>query len=95
MNVPADGTIINGASEIDESLVTGETLIARARRRHDLCRQHQCVRALTVRVTAVGASTLVEEVERLLDKATRRARRRCSLRIMRGSTRRLSTPPRR
>ena len=29
--VPADGTVFNGASEIDESLVTGETLIARHR----------------------------------------------------------------
>ena len=69
--VPADGTVISGASEIDESLVTGETL-------------HRAIRAgatiyagsinvsgtLTVRVTAVGAGTLVEEVERLLEKAT-------------------------
>jgi P-type Cu2+ transporter len=68
---PADGTVISGASEIDESLVTGETL-------------HRAIRAgatiyagstnvsgtLTVRVTAVGAGTLVEEVERLLEKAT-------------------------
>ena len=43
--VPADGAIINGASDIDESLVTGETLLpCRARRHDDLCRQHQYVR---------------------------------------------------
>jgi len=69
--IPADGAIINGTSEIDESLVTGETL-------------HRAVRAgatvyagsinmsgaLTLRVDAAGAGTLVEEVERLLEKAT-------------------------
>ena len=68
--VPADGTVISGNSEMDESLVTGETL-------------HRAVRAgaaiyagsinfagaLTMRVTAAGAGTLVDEVDRLLQKA--------------------------
>lgn len=68
--VPADGTVIGGSSDIDESLMTGETL-------------HRAVQAgamiyagslnvggaLTMRITAAGAGTLVDEVERLLDKA--------------------------
>jgi len=69
--IPVDGAIIGGSSEIDESLVTGETM-------------HRAVGAgttvyagsinvsgaLTVQVTAAGAGTLVDEVERLLQKAT-------------------------
>jgi Cu2+-exporting ATPase len=68
--IPADGILISGRSEIDESLVTGETL-------------HRSVSAgaaayagsinmsgaLVLRVTAAGGGTLVDEVERLLDRA--------------------------
>ena len=69
--VPADGTIINGTSEIDESLVTGETLYREVRAGATIYAGSINVSgAITVRVTAVGSSTLVEEVERLLDKAT-------------------------
>jgi P-type Cu2+ transporter len=69
--VPADGAIINGSSEIDESLVTGETLYRPVRAGATIHAGSINVSgALTVRVTAVGASTLVGEVERLLDKAT-------------------------
>src|SRR3954466_16353719 len=68
--VPADGVVLSGVSEIDESLVTGET----ARRPVSV---GAVVHAgavnfsgtLTVRVTAAGAGTLLDEVERLLDKA--------------------------
>ena len=69
--VPADGTVINGASEIDESLVTGETLYRAIRAGATIYAGSINVSGtLTVRVTAVGAGTLVEEVERLLEKAT-------------------------
>ncbi len=69
--VPADGTVINGASEIDESLVTGETLYRAIRPGATVYAGSINVSGtLTVRVTAVGAGTLVEEVERLLEKAT-------------------------
>ena len=69
--VPADGIIINGSSEIDESLVTGETLYRPVHAGATIYSGSINVSgALTVRVTAVGAGTLVEEVERLLDKAT-------------------------
>jgi P-type Cu2+ transporter len=69
--VPADGTVINGSSEIDESLVTGETLYRPVRAGTTIYAGSINVSGvLTVWVTAVGAGTLVEEVERLLDKAT-------------------------
>jgi len=68
--VPADGVVLSGTSEIDESLVTGET----ARRPIDA---GSTIHAgainfsgtLTMRVTASGTGTLLDEVERLLDKA--------------------------
>jgi Cu2+-exporting ATPase len=68
--VAVDGVVTSGSSEIDESLVTGETT-------------HRSVRAgsqvyagsmnyngtLTLRVTAAGKGTLLDEVERLLENA--------------------------
>ena len=69
--IPADGIVLGGSAEIDESLVTGETAHRRAT-------PGQMVYAgasafdgtLTVEVTAVGGGTLLDEVERLLEKAT-------------------------
>ena len=68
--VPADGEIINGSSEIDESLITGET----ARR---VIKAGAKVYAgslnfsgtLTLRVTAAGGTALIDEIEKLLEKA--------------------------
>ena len=69
--IPADGAVINGTSEIDESLVTGETLYRTIRAGATIYAGSVNVSGvLTVRVTAAGAGTLVDEVERLLDKAT-------------------------
>jgi Cu2+-exporting ATPase len=69
--VPADGTVINGTSEIDESLVTGETLYRAVSTGTIIHAGSINVSGtLSMRVTAVGAGTLVDEVERLLDKAT-------------------------
>jgi Cu2+-exporting ATPase len=69
--IPADGTIIGGTSEIDESLVTGETLYrAVAAGTLIYAGSINVSGALTMRVTAAGTGTLVEEVERLLEKAT-------------------------
>ena len=68
--IPADGTVINGASDIDESLVTGETLHRAVRGGMTIYASSINVSgALTMRVTASGTGTLVDEVERLLDKA--------------------------
>ncbi|MGA8969599.1 MAG: heavy metal translocating P-type ATPase, partial [Pseudolabrys sp.] len=68
--VPADGAIINGASEIDESLITGET----ARRKISAgatvyAGSTNYSGALTLRVTAASGSALIDEIEKLLEKA--------------------------
>jgi P-type Cu2+ transporter len=69
--VPADGTVTGGTSEIDESLVTGETT-PRAVAADDTVYAGSInfSGALTMRVRVAGAGTLVEEVERLLQQAT-------------------------
>src|SRR5712671_2052947 len=68
--VPADGTVISGNSQIDESLVTGETarrtVLAGATIHAGSVNYSG---ALTMRVAAAGAGTLIDEVERLLEKA--------------------------
>jgi P-type Cu2+ transporter len=68
--VPADGIVLRGNSEIDESIVTGET----ARRRigpgntvYAGCTNYSG--ALTLQVTAAGGSSLIDEIENLLNKA--------------------------
>jgi Cu2+-exporting ATPase len=68
--VPADGEIINGASEIDDSLITGET----ARRKvaagaKVYAGSLNYSGALTMRVTAAGGASLLDDIERLLEKA--------------------------
>ena len=68
--VPADGVVVSGHSEIDESLVTGETArrpIAAGAAIH--AGSLNFSGALTVQVTAAGTDTLIAEVERLLEKA--------------------------
>jgi len=68
--IPADGAVLGGSSEIDESLVTGETVPrAVAAGTTVYAGSINVSAALTMRVSAAGAGTLVEEVERLLDKA--------------------------
>ena len=68
--VPADGVVISGVSELDESLITGET----ARRKVEAgtaiyAGSMNYSGALTLRVTAADRSTLLDEIERLLEKA--------------------------
>lgn len=68
--VPADGVVIGGSSEIDASLVTGETMrspVSAGTSIHAGSMNYSG--ALTLRVTAAGENTLIAEVERLLDKA--------------------------
>ena len=68
--VPADGSVINGSSEIDESLVTGETLPRAVTANAAIYAGSINVSgALTVRVHAAGSGTLIDEVEGLLEKA--------------------------
>jgi Cu2+-exporting ATPase len=68
--VPADGVVVSGHSEIDESLVTGETArrpVASGAPIH--AGSLNFSGALTLQVTAAGSDTLIAEVERLLEKA--------------------------
>ena len=69
--IPADGVIFDGSSAVDEGLVTGETLPRSVDGGAAVyAGSDNGGGALTVKVTAAGAGTLVVEVERLLDKAT-------------------------
>ncbi len=68
--VPADGEVLSGASEIDDSLITGET----ARRKISsgavvYAGSLNFSGVLTMRVTAGGGTSLLDEIEKLLDKA--------------------------
>jgi Cu2+-exporting ATPase len=68
--VPADGSVQSGHSEIDESLITGET----ARRAVSAgatiyAGSLNYSGTLTLNVTAAGGAALIDEIERLLEKA--------------------------
>ncbi len=68
--VPADGTVAGGASEIDDSVITGET----ARRAVSAGAQVYAGSlnfngTLTLKVSATGGSALIDEIERLLEQA--------------------------
>ena len=68
--MPADGIVIGGASEIDESLITGETTYRNARAGAIAYAGSVNISgALTLRVSAAGSGTLVDEVDRLIAKA--------------------------
>lgn len=70
--LPADGVVIEGTSEIDESLVTGETAMrALAAGAAAYAGSLNHTGALTLRVTAAGERTLLDEIERLLDQAVK------------------------
>jgi Cu2+-exporting ATPase len=68
--VPADGMVLGGKSELDESLITGETA-------HRKVAPGATVYAgsmnyfgvLTLKVTAAGGAGLIDEIEKLLEKA--------------------------
>ena len=68
--VPADGRIESGRSEIDESLITGETA-RRVLAPGDIVYAGSLnyAGALTLTVTAACGATLIDEIETLLEKA--------------------------
>ncbi len=68
--IPADGVILSGSSEIDTSLVTGETLRARVGSGAQVyAGSMNFDGALSVQVTAAGEGTMLDEVARLVEKA--------------------------
>jgi len=68
--VPADGVVLGGGSEIDESLITGETARRKVAAGATLyAGSMNYFGTLTLKVTAVGGTALIDEIERLLEKA--------------------------
>jgi P-type Cu2+ transporter len=68
--IPADGIVISGSSQIDEGLVTGETAPKKVGPGEAVyAATVNCLGALTMRVTAAGTGTLIDEIERLLANA--------------------------
>ncbi len=68
--VPADGVVAGGASEIDESVITGETArraVAAGARVYAGSLNFNGT--LTLKVSATGGSALIDEIERLLEQA--------------------------
>jgi Cu2+-exporting ATPase len=68
--VPVDGLVIDGRSEIDQSLVTGETApFAVSAGSEVYAGSLNFSGALRIRVRAAGAGTLLDEIENLMDSA--------------------------
>ncbi|HSD73702.1 MAG TPA: cation-translocating P-type ATPase [Steroidobacteraceae bacterium] len=68
--VPADGIIIEGASRIDESMLTGEAApIRRSVGEHVTGGSLNIAQPITVRLTAVGQCTVLAGIVRLLERA--------------------------
>lgn len=68
--VPLDGVVEEGASEIDQSLVTGETALKAIRAGEPVyAGTLNASGSLTVKVTAASGGTLLDEVNRLLETA--------------------------
>ncbi|AXK82749.1 heavy metal translocating P-type ATPase [Pseudolabrys taiwanensis] len=68
--VPADGVVVSGVSEIDDSLITGETMRRKvATGAIVYAGSMNYAGALTLKVTAAGGNALIDDIEKLLDKA--------------------------
>jgi Cu2+-exporting ATPase len=68
--IAVDGTVIEGQSQIDQSLVTGETMPVTASKGSQIYSGTLNISgALRVRVTAAERGTLLDEVTRMLDRA--------------------------
>ena len=68
--VPADGVVLGGKSDLDESLITGETArrtVASGATVYAGSMNYSG--ALTLKVTAAGGAALIDEIEKLLEKA--------------------------
>ena len=68
--IPADGIIESGASGIDESLITGESMpVAKAAGDDVIGGSINAESPLVVSISHVGADTVLAAIQRLLDKA--------------------------
>ena len=70
--VPADGEIVEGAAELDESMITGESRpVAKAVGDRVVAGTVSTDSAIHVRVTAVGEDTALAGIKRLVEEAQR------------------------
>jgi P-type Cu2+ transporter len=70
--VPADGEIVEGSAELDESMITGESRpVAKAAGDRVIAGTVATDSALRVRVDAVGDETALAGIQRLVDEAQR------------------------
>jgi len=68
--VPADAVVVSGVSELDESPVTGETTRRKVAAGATVyAGSMNYFGALTLGVTAAGSAALIDEIEKLLEKA--------------------------
>jgi Cu2+-exporting ATPase len=67
--IPADGEVTEGATEVDESLLTGESVPVRKEAGAEVVAGSIAVGALTVRVTKTGGETALAGVMRLVADA--------------------------
>ena len=72
VQIPADGIVIKGESDVDESLLTGESrAIKKLQSAKVIAGTINGSGALTVRVTQIGESTALAGIMRLVDQAQR------------------------
>jgi len=70
--VAADGIVVNGRSSLDQSLITGETLPHKVETGATVyAGSINLDGTLTLRVTGAAESNLIDEIDRLLDKAVK------------------------
>ncbi|OIJ35848.1 copper-translocating P-type ATPase [Rothia kristinae] len=69
-SVPADGTILDGAAAMDESMVTGESrTVRRGKGEHVVAGTIATDSGLRVQITATGEDTALAGIRRLVDEA--------------------------
>lgn len=69
--IPADSVIVSGVSDIDESVITGESMHRPVRDGEQVwAGSINGAGAITLRVTSAGDATLIDEVKRLVDQAS-------------------------
>ncbi len=68
--IPADATIISGRSNVNESILTGESMpLVKQAGEHVIGGSVNMDNPLTLRVDKVGADTVLSSIQRLLDRA--------------------------
>ncbi len=69
-NIPVDGTVIDGASEVDESMLTGESLpVEKAAGAHVFGATTNRTGSFTFRAGKVGTDTALSQIIRLVEEA--------------------------